>query len=206
MICSLDAIDKVAGAAILPRRSGGAQLIACSAALRNPGLDDRDLALPRLQVAFRVEDLDPVPVLLAAQCLFLLQFPVQAREVGDRVEDPCRAEVVERLGEQVRGAEEGRDQGAQLAIGEAAGQQPVDEQGLQQRVNARVAEPQPGDAGAGGGDQRRGQGGEGPGAADGVVADGLDAEQAPVGRKADLPESLAGWSAAWGCRSRRERR
>ena len=40
------------------------------------------------------------------------------------------------------------------------------------------------------GDQRRGQGGEGPGAADGVVADGLDAEQAPVGRKADLPESL----------------
>ena len=38
------------------------------------------------------------------------------------------------------------------------------------------------------GDQRRGQGGEGLGAGDGVVADGLGAEQAPVGRKADLPQ------------------
>jgi len=52
----------------------------------------------------------------------------------------------------------------------------VDEQGLQQGVDAGVAEPQPGDAGAGGSDQRRGQAGEGPGAVDGVVADGLDAE------------------------------
>jgi hypothetical protein len=55
--------------------------------------------------------------------------------------------------------------------------------------SAWVAEPQPGDAGSGRGDQRRGQGGEGPGAGDGVVADRLDAEQAPAGRKADLPES-----------------
>ena len=135
-----------------------------------------------------------------------------AAGVRDAGDEPVFAEAAQVVGHLAggdvlgRGAEEGRDQGAQLAVGEAAGQQPVDEQGLQQRVDARVAEPQPGDAGAGGGDQRRGQGGEGPGAADGVVADGLDAEQAPVGRKADLPESLAGWSAAWGCRSRRERR
>ena len=57
-------------------------------------------------------------------------------------------------------AGEGRDKGAQLAVGEAAGQQPVDEQGLQQRVDAGVAGPQCGDAGAAGHDDRRGQGGE----------------------------------------------
>jgi broad specificity phosphatase PhoE len=36
-------------------------------------------------------------------------------------------------------AEEGRDEGEQLAVGEAAGQQPVDEQGLLQRVGRRTA-------------------------------------------------------------------
>ena len=85
-------------------------------------------------------------------------------------------------------AGEGRDEGAQLAVGEAAGQQPVDEQGLQQRVDAGVAGPQCGDAGAAGHDDRRGQGGERLRAVDGVVADGLDAEQAPAGGEADLPQ------------------
>src|SRR5215203_5978342 len=62
------------------------------------------------------------------------------------------------------------------------------EQGLQQGVHAGVAEAQPGDAGAGLGDDRRGQIGERSGAADRVVAEALDAEQAPVGGEADLPQ------------------
>jgi hypothetical protein len=64
----------------------------------------------------------------------------------------------------------------------------VDEQGPQQGVHACVAEPQARDAGALGGNDRRGQVGERLGTADGVVADVLGAEQAPVGRKADLPQ------------------
>jgi len=79
---------------MLPRCPGGAQLITGPAALHNPGFDDRDVALPGLQVTLGVEDIAPVSVLLAAQCLFLLQFPVKAGEVGDRVEDPRRAQVV----------------------------------------------------------------------------------------------------------------
>jgi len=113
------------------------------------------------------------------------------RDAGDQAVLAEAAQVIGHLpGGDVLGglAEEGRDEGAQLAAGEAAGQQPVDEQGLQQRVGAGVTEPQPGDPGSGRGDQRRGQGGEGPGAGDGVVADRLDAEQAPVGGKADLPQ------------------
>jgi hypothetical protein len=55
-------------------------------------------------------------------------------------------------------------------------------------VHTNVAEAQSGDAGAGVGDDRGGELGEGLGAADRVVADGLDAEQAPVGGKADLPQ------------------
>jgi hypothetical protein len=55
-------------------------------------------------------------------------------------------------------------------------------------VHTNVAEAQPGDAGAGIGDDRGGELGEGFGAADRVVADALDAEQAPVGGEADLPQ------------------
>jgi hypothetical protein len=47
----------------------------------------------------------------------------------------------------------------------------VDEQGLQEGVDAGVAEAQPGDAGALVGDNRGGEVGEGLGAADRVVAD-----------------------------------
>jgi hypothetical protein len=46
------------------------------------------------------------------------------------------------------------------------GEQPVDEQGLQQGMGAGVAEAQPGDAGADLGDDRCGQLGERSGAAD----------------------------------------
>ena len=84
-------------------------------------------------------------------------------------------------------AEEGRDQGAQLAVGETAGQQPVDEQGLQECVHTGVAEAQSGDAGSVVVDDGRGQAGECLRAADGVMADALDAEEAPVGGEADLP-------------------
>jgi len=51
-----------------------------------------------------------------------------------------------------------------------------------------IAETQPGDAGAGIGDDRRGQVGEGVSTADRVVAEALDAEQAPVGGEAELPQ------------------
>ena len=79
-------------------------------------------------------------------------------------------------------------EGTQLTVGEPVWKQPVDEQGLQQGVHPDIAEAQPGDPGAGVGDDRRGQLGEGLGAADRVVADALDAEQAPVGGEADLPQ------------------
>ena len=64
----------------------------------------------------------------------------------------------------------------------------MNEQGLQQRVHPGIAEAQAGDAGAGIGEDRGGQVGEGSGAADGIVADVLDAEQAPVGGEADLQQ------------------
>ena len=46
-------------------------------------------------------------------------------------------------------AEELRDEGAQVAVGETVGQEPEGAQGGEQGVRARVAEPQPGNAGAG---------------------------------------------------------
>ena len=64
----------------------------------------------------------------------------------------------------------------------------MDEQGLQEGVNAVVAEAKSGDACAFAGEDRGGEVGECLGAADRVVADGLDAEQAPVGGEAELPQ------------------
>src|SRR4030088_1119855 len=61
-------------------------------------------------------------------------------------------------------------------------------QGLQQGVGAGVAETQPGDVGAGVGKNGCGEIGECLGTADGVVADALDAQKAPVGCEADLPQ------------------
>ncbi|HVE95805.1 MAG TPA: hypothetical protein VNA67_02295 [Pseudonocardiaceae bacterium] len=52
----------------------------------------------------------------------------------------------------------------------------MDEQGLEQCVDAEVAETQPGDAGAFVGDEGCGEVGECLGAADRVVADALDAQ------------------------------
>ncbi len=51
---------------------------------------------------------------------------------------------------------------------------------------ALFTDPQPGDPGAGGGGDGVGDGVQGVDSDDGVVADGLDAQQAPVGGEADL--------------------
>ena len=51
-----------------------------------------------------------------------------------------------------------------------------------------VGEPQPGDAGAGGGGAGAGDRGQGVGSGDRVVTELLDAQQAPVGGVADLPQ------------------
>lgn len=51
-----------------------------------------------------------------------------------------------------------------------------------------LADAQAGDAGAGGGGDRVGDGVERVDAGDRVVADCLDAQQAPVGFEADLPQ------------------
>jgi hypothetical protein len=55
-------------------------------------------------------------------------------------------------------------------------------------VGTPVGEPKPGDAGAGGGDDGVGDRGQGVGAGDRVVTELLDAQQAPVGGEADLPQ------------------
>jgi hypothetical protein len=59
---------------------------------------------------------------------------------------------------------------------------------LEQRVGAAVAEAQPGDAVSVAGDDRVVHRGEGLLGADRVVAKSLDAQQAPVGCEADLPQ------------------
>jgi len=78
--------------------------------------------------------------------------------------------------------------GAEVAVGESVGQQPEGAQGRQQGLDAFVGEAQAGDAGSGGGDDGAGDGGDRGGAGGGVVADFLDAQQAPVGGEADLPQ------------------
>ena len=51
---------------------------------------------------------------------------------------------------------------------------------------AQVTEPQPGNAGAGCGDDRAGDGGEGTGPVDRVVAESLGVQETPVGLEADV--------------------
>ena len=59
-------------------------------------------------------------------------------------------------------------------------------QSAEQGLDAFVGESQAGDAGSGRGDDRVGDGGNRGGAGGGVVADFLDAQQAPVDGEADL--------------------
>jgi len=78
-----------------------------------------------------------------------------AARAWDARDEPVGAQAAQVVGHFPGGdvlgsvAEEGRDQGAQLTVGESVREQPVDEQGLQQGVGAGVAEAQSGDAGAG---------------------------------------------------------
>ena len=77
-----------------------------------------------------------------------------AAGAGDAFDESVGAQAPQVVGHLAGGdvlgsfAEEGRDEGAQVTVGESVGQQPVDEQGLQQGVNSGVAEAQSGDAGA----------------------------------------------------------
>ena len=82
--------------------------------------------------------------------------------------------------------QQGREAGAQVAVGETVGQQPEDAQGGEQGLHAGAGDGHPGGAGAGRADDRLGEGGQGGGAFGGVVADPLDVKQAPAGGEADL--------------------
>jgi hypothetical protein len=84
-------------------------------------------------------------------------------------------------------AEEMREVGAQVGVGEAVGMYPQHQQHGEEGLRAGVAETQPGgvlptDVG------RCGDGGEGFGSGGGVVADVFDVQQTSVGGEADLPQ------------------
>ena len=84
--------------------------------------------------------------------------------------------------------EQGRQVAAQVGVGEAVRQQAEDAQDGEEGQRARVGQAQPGHAGPGRGDDRVGDLGQGVGSGDGVVAEYLGAQQAPVGGEADLPQ------------------
>ena len=77
-----------------------------------------------------------------------------AAGAGDAFDEAVGAQAAQVVGHLAGGdvfggrAEQGRDQGAQVTVGEPVDQEPVDEQGLQQGVHSGVAEAQSGDAGA----------------------------------------------------------
>ncbi len=79
-----------------------------------------------------------------------------------------------------------RDEGAQVAVSETTGQELEGAQGGEQGVRAQVTEPEPGNAGAGCGDDRAGDGGEGTGPVDRVVAESLGVQETPADLEADL--------------------
>lgn len=85
-------------------------------------------------------------------------------------------------------AKELSGQVAQVAVGEPVREQLEHQQGSEQRVGAGVGEPKPGDPGALVCDHRVVDGVEDVVTSGRVVAESLDAEQAPVGGEADLAE------------------
>ena len=113
-----------------------------------------------------------------------------AEGARDALDEPVLAQAPEVIGHLPRGdglgghAEELRHDGAQIAVGEAAGKQPEHAQGREQGVDAGVAEAQARDAGPASGDQRCGELGDGDLAIGGVMAEFLDVQQTPGGRKA----------------------
>jgi hypothetical protein len=74
----------------------------------------------------------------------------------------------------------------QVAAGEAGGLERKGAAGAEEGLDARVREPHPGDAGAGGADDGAGDRFERGGSGCGVVADAFGVQQAPVGGVADL--------------------
>lgn len=66
-------------------------------------LDDLGAVLPGSQVGCGVAGLLQAVVLVAACLAFLFQLVVDAGERGDRLEDPPLGDLIQRLGEQVRG-------------------------------------------------------------------------------------------------------
>src|SRR5512133_949164 len=104
---------------------------------------------------------------------------VAARDAGDQAVRAQPPQVV---------ADLPGEQAAQVPVEETVGEQPEHQQRLQQGLGTPVTEAEPGDAVPVGGDNRLVYGGEGLGGADRVVAESLDAEQAPVGGEADLPQ------------------
>ncbi len=73
-------------------------------------------------------------------------------------------------------AQQGREDVAQVAVGEAVGQQTEDQERGEQRVDAGVGETQSGDPLPAAGGEGVVDGGEGGVSGGGVVADSLDAE------------------------------
>ena len=117
-----------------------------------------------------------------------------AEGVRDAFDEPVQAQAAQVVGHLPGGhglgghAEEGRQDGAQVAVGEAAGQQPEDAQGGEQGVDAGVAEAQPGDAGPGRvvtGSQTWAMASWPPA---GSWLSFWTSEQTPVGGEADLPQ------------------
>jgi hypothetical protein len=117
---------------------------------------------------------------------------VSAGDAGDQAVGAQAPQVVADLagGDLAGGlAEQPGERPTQLAVAEPGrDEQPEHQQGLQQGVRAAVAQAQPGHPLPGSGGDRFVHGGEGVRGADRVVAESLDAQQASVGRKADLPQ------------------
>ena len=102
------AVDQVPSATSLPGLLRRGQGLAGRGALQDAGLDGGHLLLPALQVGRRLLGRLALRVLGGAVRLLLLEFVVESGQRGDRVEDAGRAELVERLGEQVGGRADDR--------------------------------------------------------------------------------------------------
>ena len=98
------------------------------------------------------------------------------------IADLARADLVGVFTQQVR------EQDTQIQVAESVGLESEHQQRLEEGVGAAIPQTQPGDAYSRVGDDGVVDGVEGFGGADRVVAELLDAQQAPVGGEADLPQ------------------
>ena len=117
-----------------------------------------------------------------------------AEGVRDALDEPVLAQAAQVVGHFPRGdglgghaGELGQD-GAQVAVGEAAGKKPEHAQGREQGVDAGITEAHARDAGAGPGGEGIADLADGGLAAGGVVAEFLDVQQTPGGREAGCPQ------------------